>query len=49
MLSLDADIKAETRRQIAEINQYRDKANQLNLSLVVNKMLALWNRIGNGH
>jgi len=45
LLSLDVDIMAETKRQIEEINAYRRKGEKLNLSMVVNKMLALWNRV----
>ncbi len=45
-LSLDPDIVAETDRQIVEINAGRRKGNKLNRSMVVEKMLQLWNRVG---
>ncbi len=45
-LSLDPDIVAETDRQIVEINASRRKGNKLNRSMVVEKMLQLWNRVG---
>lgn len=47
-MSVDVDILAETDRQIAEINAHRLKGNKLNRSMIIDKMLALWNRVGNG-
>jgi hypothetical protein len=46
MCSLDEDVVAETKRQIADINGYRRKGEKLTLSGVVNKMLDMWNRVG---
>ena len=48
LVSIDVDILAETDRQIEDINGYRSKGAKLNRSMVIEKMLALWNRIGNG-
>lgn len=45
MISLDVDILAETDRQIAEINTGRRKGNKLNRSVVIERMLAMWNRV----
>ena len=45
MISLDVDILAETDRQIAEINTARRKGNKLNRSVVIERMLAMWNRV----
>ena len=45
MVSLDVDILAETDRQIAEINTARRKGNKLNRSVVIERMLAMWNRV----
>ena len=48
LVSIDMEILAETDRQIAEINAHRRKGNKLNRSMVIDKMLALWNRVGKG-
>ena len=45
MISLDVDILAETDRQIAEINTVRRKGNKLNRSVVIERMLVMWNRV----
>jgi hypothetical protein len=45
MISLDVDILAETDRQIAEINTGRRKGNKLNRSIVIERMLVLFNKV----
>jgi hypothetical protein len=39
------EVIAETKRQIAEINEHRRRGNKLNVSKVVEKMLTMWNRV----
>jgi hypothetical protein len=42
---VEETVTAETDRQIAEINKYRRRGNKLTRSVVVEKMLAMWNRV----
>jgi hypothetical protein len=44
MVSLEETVTAETLRQISEINAYRRKGEKLNLSMVIERMLDIWNR-----
>ena len=48
MVRIEEQVQEETRRQIKEINLHRKRGNKLTMGEVVERMLQMWNRVGNG-